>query len=85
MAVRATVYQTLVSIWGERKNMNKNKKFNEGFLFGVAQCLANECPPQCAIDALNAAGVTQKEILESNIDDYDKEQFEDVMSELEEK
>ena len=61
-----------------------SKQFNRGFLFGVAQCLANGCPSQCAIDALKAAGVTQKEILLSEMVYYDRKQFtEDIITELE--
>jgi hypothetical protein len=66
-------------------NKKEEKKFNEGFLFGVAQCLANECYPQVAVDVLNAAGVTRKEIEESEIGDFDKKYFtEDILLELDE-
>ena len=65
-------------------NKKEENKFNEGFLFGLAQCLAqgDSCAPQ-VVATLQAAGVTRKEIEESEIEDYDKNYFtEDILLEL---
>lgn len=66
-------------------NKKEQEKFNEGFFFGLAQCLyhGDACTPQ-VIEVLQAAGVTRNEIEESNINDFDKKYFtEDILLELE--
>ena len=51
--------------------INMDTKFTEGFLFGVAQCIANECSLDIAVSVLKAAGVTSNEIRETALNKYD--------------
>ena len=51
----------------------KDSDFNQGFLFGISQCLQNGCSTNYVKDTLYEAGINKQEIEESSIEDYDKQ------------
>jgi len=60
----------LLAFQSGRLDMAMSREFNNGFFFGVTQCLVNGTSLDIAFDVLKGAGVTSKEILRSGIDKY---------------